>query len=233
LYFKGSLIIFFPVVVTLLFKSKAGWWKKVFAISAPPVIFAYLSLPFVRWMRPVPWLYHLYRDRIFGHQGNMLTANAFNLWALIFGIDFSRNDLGLFLGLAYKTWGQLLFGLTFLPMLAILFSKKPEIKLILWSLVIVSLSSFVFLTNMHERYLYPVFPYLTILIFLFPILKPFYILLSLIFWLNLYHLWYVPDIAGLKLIYNPLTIRFFSLVNLLLMFWLLLSYFRFLRPKKI
>lgn len=233
LYFKGSLIIFAPLVMILLLKSNFIWWKKIFAVLLPPVIFAYLSLPFVKWMSPVPWLYHLYRDRIFGHQGNMLTANAFNLWALVFGIDFTRNDVGLFLGLAYKTWGQLLFGLTFLPILAILFSKKPEMKLVLWSLVIVSLGSFVFLTNMHERYLYPIFPYLTILIFLFPTLKLFYFLLSLISWLNLYHLWYIPDIFGLKLIYNPLTIKIFSLLNLLLTFWLLLSYFRFLRLKKI
>lgn len=233
LYFKGSLVIFAPIVIILLLKSNLIWWKKVLAVVGPPVILAYLSFPFVKWMGSIPWLYHLYRDRIFGHQGNMLTANAFNLWALIFGVDFNRNDLGIFLGLNYKTWGQLLFGFVFLPSLTALAIKKSEIKLTLWSLVITSLAAYIFLTNMHERYLFPVFPYLTILIFLLPNLKPFYFLLSLIAWVNLYHLWYVPDILNLKLIFIPLAVRGFSLVNLILTFYLLFSAFRFLKLKKI
>lgn len=233
LYFKGSLLIFFPIVFILLFKSRISWRKKIIALLVPILILAYLSFPFVKWMEPLPWLYHLYRDRIFSHQGNMLTANAFNFWALLFGIDFTRNDLGLFLGLSLKTWGQILFGLTLLPVLAGLFFKKVEIKLALWSLAVVSLTSFIFLTNMHERYLFPAFPYLTIMIFLFPNLKSFYLILSLIFWLNLYHLWYIPDFFGLRLIYSLSVIRTFSLINLFLTFWFLFCYFRFLRPKKL
>jgi len=163
----------------------------------------------------------------------MLTANAFNLWALIFGIDFSRNDLTLFFGLNLRAWGQILFGLSLLPVLTTLLFKKADPKITLWSLAIVSLASFVFLTNMHERYLSPLFPYLTILIFLFPKLKVLYFFSSLIFCFNLYHLWYVPDISWLRAVYQPVTIKLFSIVNLILAFWLELSFFRFLRPKKL
>lgn len=233
LYFKASLLIFLPVVLILLLKSQEIWWKKILVIIGSPILLAYLSFPFVRWAGPLPWLYHLYRDRVFGHQGNMLTANAFNLWALIFGIDFTRNDLSLFLGLNLKLWGQILFGLCLLPVLAALLLKKTEVKITLWSLIIISLTSFIFLTNMHERYLYPVFPFLTILMFITPGLIFFYVLLSLIFLLNLYHLWYVPDFFQLRLVYCPLTIKIFSLVNLLLALWLFFCYLRFLRLKKI
>lgn len=233
LYFKGSLIIFAPLVAILLLKAKTEWWKKLFILVTSPFFLAYLSLPFVKWMGPIPWLYHLYRDRVFGHQGNMLTANAFNLWALIFGIDFTRNDLGVFLGLTYKTWGQFLFGSVLLPVLAALTVKKSEIKLILWSLVILSLTSFVFLTNMHERYLYPVFPYFTILVFLSPNLGFQYFLLSLSAGLNLYHLWYVPEIFGLRNLFCPLMIQGFSFLNLALAVYFLFSYFRNLRLKKL
>lgn len=232
-YFKGSLLIFAPIVLILLFSSEILWWKKILVIIFSPIFLSYLSFPFVRWMTPIPWLYHLYRDRVFGHQGNMLTANAFNLWSVFFGIDFFRNDLGRFLGLTHKTWGYLLFVVISAPMLLTLLVKKLKIEMILLSLSAVSIVSFLFLTNMHERYLYPAIPYLSVLIFIVPNMKIFYLLLNLVFWLNLYHLWYVPDIFSLRQIYTPISIKIFSIFNFFLLIWLLIVFFRFLRPKKI
>lgn len=233
LYFKGSLIIFLPVILILLLKAKDLWWKKLLAIGGSLIFLSYLSFPFVKWMTPIPWIYHLYQDRIFGHQGNMLTANAFNFWALIFGIDFTKNDFGLFLGLTFRKWGQWLFVLSSLPVCFYLLKKKLNITLVFWSFAIISFSSFLFLTNMHERYLYPIFPYITILMFIVSKFNLFYLLISFNFFLNLYHLWYIPDILNFRLIYTPITIRFFSLFNLFLIFWIYLAFFRFLRLKKI
>jgi len=233
LYFKGSLLIFLPVILILAFKNKGVWWRKILVFVFVPILLAYLSFPFVRWMTPVPWLYHLYRDRVFGHQGNMLTANAFNLWAAIFGVDFSKNDLGTFLGLNYKVWGQFLLALVFFPVLVNLLIKKLKFEEIFWSLATFGFASFLFLTNMHERYLYPVFPFLTILLFLYPPLKHFYVFLSLGVFLNLYHLWYVPDILGLRHIFVPVTIRLFSVINLIFFGWFILLFLRFLRFKKV
>lgn len=231
LYFKGSLLIFLPVFLIYFWKSELPRWKKIVYLIVQPVIFAYLSWPFVRWMSPIPWIYHLYRDRIFGHQGNMLTANAFNLWAVFFGIDFNRNDLGKFLGLTFKNWGQLLFGASYLWLLIRLIKGKLSLEKICWTLVLVSFSSFVFMTNMHERYLYPVFPYLTVLIFLFPKTGWTYLFLSLVFLLNLYHLWYVPSIFWLKPAYAPLFIKALSSINILL-FFALVFFFTFSKNKK-
>lgn len=234
LYFKGSLLIFLPVISILLWQSKANWWKKLLVILLPPIFFSYLSFPFVKWMSPVPWLYHLYRDRVFGHQGNMLTANAFNLWAFLFGIDFSRNDLGLFLGLTFKRWGQVIFILTSLPVLVTLWRQKKErIEVVFWALALTAIFSFIFLTNMHERYLYPAFPYLTLLLFLIPNFGWFYGVASLIFFLNLYHLWYVPEIRWLRLLFTPLVIKTLSLGNLVFGFWFILRFFRFFRSEKV
>lgn len=233
-YIKASLLIFLPIILIMLVRSKEVWWKKILVIAVSPIMLAYLSFPFVRWMPPIPWLYHLYRDRVFGHQGNMLTANAFNLWAIFFGIDFFRNDLGKFFGLTFKKWGQILFFASFLPVLLTLFTgKKEKLRLVFWSLVFVSMFSFLLLTNMHERYLYPAFPFLTILLFLYPRLKYFYVFLSLIALLNLYHLWYVPDIFGLRLVYTPLSIKLFSALNMVLGGWFLFLLLRFLRFKKV
>lgn len=231
LYFKGSLLIFLPIILILLWQSKEDWWKKVLVVLVTPPVLAYLSFPFVKWMSPIPWMYHLYRDRVFGHQGNMLSANAFNLWAVIFGIDFSLNDQGKFLYLTFKNWGQLLFGgSVLLPLLALWRQKKFNLVMTSWVLFLVSLFSFLFLTNMHERYLYPAIPYLTLLVFLLPSWKFFYGFFSALFFLNLYHLWYIPDILGLRLLFTPFTVKFFSVANLILGGWFFL---RFLRFKKV
>jgi len=232
-YFKGSLLIFLPIILILLAKSETAWWKKVIVVLIFPVVLAYLSFPFVRWMSPIPWLYHLYVDRIFGHQGNMLTANAFNLWALFFGIDFSVNDLGSFLGLTFKSWGQILFMVISAPVLVALLVKKFKIESVLFSLSAIAVFSFLFLTNMHERYLYPAIPCLTILIFIVPKMKFFYALLCTAFMLNLYNLWFVPDPFGVKVFFTPSLVRVFSLFNLFLLVWFLWIFLRFFRPKKI
>jgi len=51
---------------------------------------------------------------------------------------------------------------------------------------------------MHERYLYPLFPYLTVLVAEGSIGLFMYILLSVISLLNLYNFWWVPEIGFVK-----------------------------------
>lgn len=233
LYFKGSLILFLPVIFILLLKSKIQWWGKLLTVILVLLIFPVISWPFVRWMDPFSWLYHLYRDRVFGHQGNMLTANAFNIWALFYGIDFTRNDQSKFLWLNLKRWGQMLFALSIIPVFyRICKDKKLIIENVFWCLALLSMASFVFLTNMHERYLYPAIPYLTIIIFLNKKYIIPYIILCLVFFLNMYHLWYIPGIDWLKNIYTPFCIKSLSILNLIL-FALFYYYFISRNRKKL
>lgn len=232
-YFKGSLLIFFPLILILLFKTKELWWKKVLVLFLTPILLAYLSFPFVRWMSPIPWLYHLYRDRVFGHQGNMLTANAFNLWAFLFGIDLTRTDKGFFLGLTYKNLGMVLFILSAGISLLFIIRKKNKIASVFWAVALVSFSAFCFLTNMHERYVYPVFPYLTVIVFLFPRVWFLYLLLSSISFLNLYHLWYVPYLFWLKSFYTPFFIKMVSFLNISMLTALFWSFLTLRERKKV
>ena len=53
------------------------------------------------------------------------------------------------------------------------------------------------LTNMHERYLYPLFAPLTVLVAISEIPLFVYLLISGISLLNLYHLWWVPRLKPL------------------------------------
>jgi len=236
LYFKTSLIIFFPVVLALLLKQKSPLTKVLISFLAVVLVFSIVSLPFVAYNNVLKWLYDLYLVRVFGHQGNMLTANAFNLWALLFGIDFSRTDQGQFLFFSFRRWGQFLFLLLNLPVFLALFLRKVKWEIVLVSLVLVPFSAFLFLTNMHERYLYPVFPFLVIFLSLYPNLFWLFIILSIIHFLNLYNLWFYPRIGFLISILswqNAVLARTLSLSLLAIYFYFLFIFFRLLKSAKI
>jgi hypothetical protein len=98
---------------------------------------------------------------------------------------------------SYQTWGYVLFGASMVPVLIRLW-KAPSEKNAIWAFVLIAFSSWLLLTNMHERYLYPVFPFLTIIVAQNRKLLAFYMGLSIINFLNLYTLWWVPGISILK-----------------------------------
>ncbi len=190
-YFKLSLLIFIPFVLLWLWKEKADFKKVAVGVVFSLVFFLVLSLPFIK-DNPWIWFKELYLGRILGGQGNMLTGNAFNLWAILFGVDLTRPDTGWWLGLSYKMWGQILFAATSLLITVKIIRTKAEKKILFSVLALVSMFSFLFLTNMHERYLYPALPYLALLVGLGEVSFWFYVLISFVHLLNLYNLWFYP-----------------------------------------
>jgi len=190
IYTKASLLIFAPIF--LLVALKRFSFKKVISSSFLTIVAIGLAtLPFSSG-EPFSWLYNLYNKKIFVQQLHVITANAFNLWAGIAGIH-ERPD-SLMLGpLAYKTWGTLLFAVSYIPALFVVWKKKSG-KAIFWALSIVAFSSFMLMTNMHERYLYPLFPVLTILMVQDKSLRKIYWGIVIISLLNLYNFWWTPRI---------------------------------------
>ena len=122
----------------------------------------------------------------------MITANAFNLWSAIVGIH-ERPDSLIFVIFSYKTWGLMLFSAAYYFSLMAVW-KKQDVKTIFWSLSIAAFAAFMLLTNMHERYLYPLFPVLTILMVGDKKLKKAYWGIVIISLLNLYNFWWIPRI---------------------------------------
>jgi len=190
IYTKASLLIFAPIF--LLVALKRFSFKKVISSSFLTIVAIGLAtLPFSSG-EPFSWLYNLYNKKIFVQQLHVITANAFNLWTGIAGIH-ERPD-SLMLGpLAYKTWGTLLFAVSYIPALFVVWKKKSG-KAIFWALSIVAFSSFMLMTNMHERYLYPLFPVLTILMVQDKSLRKIYWGIVIISLLNLYNFWWTPRI---------------------------------------
>jgi hypothetical protein len=191
-----------------------------------------ISLPFTHG-NPVLWLKGLYQARIIGGQGNMLTANAFNLWAIIFGIDLSRPDVGTFLNLSYKIWGIILFSLGFVATIFKFEKNKFNNQSFFFSLALVSFFSFMFLTNMHERYLYPAFPYLALLTAWGFLPLAIYITISVIHLLNLYNLWFYPDIGfGVSFLNWLPSVKILSLILLLMNFYIIYRFYSLNQSKK-
>ena len=230
--FKLSLIIYLPIFWLILLKRIKDWKQFILPII---VFFAFinlLALPFkLDGFNSLQWIWYMYTNRVLPRQGSMLNGNAFNIWSLIFSIDLSRSEFTQLFGISYQLIGRVLYILFLIPIWIKFLKNKLTIKNLLSSLVLSAFGCFIFLTNMHERYLYPIFPLISILIFL-PrsfINKKFFIILSFIHFLNLYNLWFYPLINPLKsfLIFsNFLVCRLLSLILIVICFDYFIKYLR-------
>lgn len=162
------------------------------------------------------WVVTFYTHSLEG-QLNYLVANAFNLWALLFGFD-NRPDSTPIFTMASSIIGNTIFTLVALFGAGSIFFRKKfqsREKILLISAT-VSLAAFLFLPRMHERYLYPA------LILLLPLaatnraIRLVVITLSIIHFVNLYHFWWVPRIELLTALFtNPYLISILIVINLL------------------
>lgn len=228
LFIKASLIILLPIILIVLIgqRHSLSEWKKAIFITV--LVIGVLTLPFSQG-EPVSWLFNLYQKKIFGNRLELVSANAFNFWALLTGIHARSHEL--LLGpLPFKIWGNLLFGATLLPILIFLF-KKQNTDTILWSSFLVLFSSFIFLTGTHERYLYPIFPLLTILAIKdFKLFAPL-VVLSILHFLNLYNFWWYPRIEWLVSVLSVGDRVLPRLLGLAATLIFLRSYFKFFKIK--
>jgi len=227
LYFKLSLIIWLPIIILIIIRNRE-FKKAILSLILTSCFLILISIPFVHHGNVFSWLWYLYTNRILPRQGNMLSGNAFNFWTLIYGIDFSLRESVVFLGTTAKTFGRLLTA--FFALISTVFfvkKKRNDSTDFLWLMILFSFASFLFLTNMHERYLYPIFAPLAILTAAGKINFKYYLILSLIHLLNLYNLWWYPKIGFLKAFLkfnNFLMPRLFSLVLVFIFSSLLVSY---------
>jgi len=219
--FKLSLIIYLPIFGLLLIKQIKNWKKFILPTTFFIAFIFCLAIHFAFGDKtPIEWVWYMYTNRVLPRQGSMLNGNAFNFWAMLFSIDLSKSEFTVFMGLTYQTWSRLITLLFFIPVWVKFLRSKLSLYNLFFSLFMTGFISFMFLTNMHERYLYPIFPLLTMLLF-FPktIFKSKLLIgLSVIHLLNLYNLWFYPQINFLKalLIASNYTIcRVFSFILLI------------------
>jgi Gpi18-like mannosyltransferase len=189
--FKGSLTYFAPILffVALFQQYPIKDWLIAAFYSIVPIVLVSL------WFHPTSdllvWLFTLYTKVFIPGEIGYLTANAFNVWWLI---DSGKTyDSVLYFGIPARVWGFVV------PVFVILWQiyelrKGITDKKIFFALAITACTIFLFMTRIHERYLYPFFPYATLLLaydkrFLIP-----YAIISFVHLLNLYHLFWVPSV---------------------------------------
>jgi dolichyl-phosphate-mannose-protein mannosyltransferase len=222
--FKGSLALFIPVIIIYAFFQKYSFKRWFISILSSLAAAVFASI----WFHPkwdlFIWLFNLYKNRIFPGEIGYLTANSFNFWWLV--NSGKVLDSTLYLGISARMWGIVVILISF-TVLALYLWKKQSEKRLLISLVVISLVSFLFMTRIHERYLYPFFIPATVLLGSVSGLIIPYVIFSFTHLLNLYHLFWAPGIPVLEKFYlNPAVPNIISLVNLAVFFWLLLSFYK-------
>lgn len=224
LYFKLSLLIYLPIYFVIsisLIKQNKNIFIDISKAFILWLIFLFLhNLPFIMDGKNFyQWIIYIYKTKVFDRQGNMLSGNAFNLWTFLFSINLSLTKDHFLYFFKTSSLSYLLVSTCYLLSLFYAFKTKKIIS----SLFLVSFFIFLFFTNIHERYLYPIFPLMSIITVINPKIISFkkYILISLIHVLNLYNLWFYPHINILKniLIFeNFLLPRILSFVLIYLFF---------------
>lgn len=169
------------------------------------------------------------------------TCYAFNFWGM-FGNW--KDDQLQFLGITYLTWGLILLSLSFIP----IFFMKPFLKRFkepyFYLTASVSIFSFfIFLTRMHERYLFPFFAFFTLAVIFFRStrLLVIYGFLSFLYFINQYlaygyYNWILPN----KLTeFNPPLVNsilenfnYFAIVTFIYFIFLVIYYIYLLKHRE-
>lgn len=222
---KPLALIFSPLIFILLCyrRPKFTIWLKLILVAILLVLF--FSLPFYVG-EPFTWFGSFYLKNLSGPPKMFyLTANAFNFWSLFFGLS-PLPDQNKFFVFSYRTWGFLIT-IPFLLTILINFWQKKDPERIFKAMLLTNLVIFLFMTRMHERYLYPAIPLLAIISSQSKNWSWVYLLFSLSFFLNLYHNWWQPMIPGLiNLLQTPSIIKILAAINLITFFWLWWNFFK-------
>lgn len=202
--FKGSLGIFIPLLFfyALFQKYRLNEWVKSIAYCL--ITITLISVWFYPQLDLFQWLYSLYTTRILPGEIGYLTANAFNFWWLI---DPGKiYDSTVYFIFPARIWG-FITTLIINGCVIYWFSRKPNDKRLFAALILVSLASFMFLTRIHERYLYPLFPIATLFLGLSRGFLSIYLFFSLVHLFNLYNMYWVP---GIPFFENLLSLNWFT-----------------------
>lgn len=217
--FKMSLFIFIPIMFFYFISLKPKNYIK--GLIWGIVLVLILSLPFSWPNNPITWLYWLYSNRVFSNQGNMLNGNALNLWFLY----MKKIDICL-----QATAIQKYLSVGFFSLIFLLIYLKKKFNLF-YALFLVAFWSFLVMFNMHERYLYPIFPLFIILISIYPKIFKIrdFIIITLIHWLNLYNQWWYPRIPSLQIFMETNHYLFLKILTYALLVYFIYYLINFLK----
>ena len=204
-------------------------------------IFLISFFPYLKNLNNLLLPYSIYSEKILAAQSlPYVTNGAFNFWVLITGFAGIKDTAPFLFGISYGLWGYFITG-SFIIFVLVKFFRhsgkrveraRPESNNdsgvpfdfaqgpqndIFLAFFLIALVSFLFLTKMHERYSILPLPFLLLVGLKNQKLFKWFVILSLISFLNLYHSWPVPKLGFItEIIFLPITSYVLTLVNIIL-----------------
>ena len=216
---KPTAVIVLPLFIFIYFKN-FSFRNFVYTSFLSLFLLTLFAFPFLDEVS-VRNILDLYKNNIREVTG-YLTANSFNLWSLVYGLA-PISDSTKILGIPAFRLGEILYFI--LTVFVIFKVKVKDHKSILYSFLILSLGAFLILTKMHERYYFLTFIFLALLSGVDKKLRKIYYLGSLLFFINLYHFWWMPKVAFLiNILSQNLVEKLLAILNILLFFNLIKNY---------
>jgi Gpi18-like mannosyltransferase len=217
LLYKSSLLIWTPVLLIILIKNKISLKNIIISIIFSLLLIYLLCLPFnPHEINPLVWFYQTMSTKILPGFLDLVTANAMNFWALIYGFSPKVDNFFIFNPITARQLSLLICGLFYLYILYKLI-KNYSTKQLLLSLVTVTLIIFTFMTRMHERYSFPALVPLLLLCHYDRRFIKYFIIISITHIINVFSIFPVPNITSLTLfLNNDYLIRLISLINVLI-----------------
>ncbi|OGK15014.1 hypothetical protein A2774_01200 [Candidatus Roizmanbacteria bacterium RIFCSPHIGHO2_01_FULL_39_12c] len=220
---KPTAFVFLPVYILFFIKK----FRLINFIKAALLGFFIFYLSFIPFLNNFasPWLpFEIFSQKIMAAQSlPYVTNGAFNLWVLLHGFEGIKDTVPFLLSISYRYWGYFITGLFTVSILFRIFRRNAS-RYFFFASFLVAFASFLFLTKMHERYSILPLPFLLLASIKNKKLIKWFVALSSISLLNLYHSWPVPKLGIFTgLLYYPQVTFGISLFNVFLFFYLLLQ----------
>ncbi len=217
---KPQSVVIFPIigffVLKYVIKQKEGTASSKIIIRGVEVLASMVITSFIIIL-PFIWYklaghgiegifkepFYFIRER-FGtayNQYKYASLNAFNLWGMV---AMWQDDQIRFLGIAYQSWGTIIFGIFYALVLGSLFyfemcvedqnfeplhsspGDRPNARAIC-AITLILFALFLFITRAHERHFLPTIVFFTLIIFRSRVYWLFYILISVAYVFNMFY----------------------------------------------
>lgn len=215
--YKSSLLIWAPIFLIILIKNKINIKNIAVSTLFLLTLIYLISSPFNPVeINPLLWFYQTMSTKILPGFMDLITVNAMNFWALIYGFKYQIDSILILNLISVRNLSLIICGILYLYSLIKLYKNYSE-KFLLLSLVNISLITFTFMTRMHERYSFPALIPLLLLCHYDRRFVKYFIILSITHFLNIFAVWSMPNITFIKNLLNSnFTVRLISQINVLI-----------------
>lgn len=215
---KPTSLIFVPLFLWIYFSQKYKWYEYILGFVLAIGGFLYTVSVFT-YDNPWHFATHDLVTKVFFKAGFRVSTNSFNFWHIFIG-DHAKEVFEPFLGIPASIWGWAFYLLV--NVVGLRLAKGNTKKSILTAFAVVGLGGWLFMVNMLERYFFAGVVFSLMCLVYYPKFWKYWLLMSLIFWVNLYHGWWVPrawEWLHQTLIWNDHTVtRILALLNVAIFF---------------